>query len=169
VIRFAAWRSIGSLALQCAALIVLIAAFFIRLPQVAGLSMAPRIASGEFVLVDTLAYRFSSPRRGDIVAFRRSGTVIQTYIKRVIGLPGDRIRIVRGTVYVNGIALREPYVRHADTRSYPPIVVPPHELYVLGDNRPVSEDSRAFGCIPESDVIGKAIAAVWPPKRIGRL
>ena len=167
-------RRLLSLALELALLCVLVAAFFVRTPQVSGHSMAPQIASGEYVLIDTLAYRFSAPARGDIIAFRldadpSTGIEPSTYIKRVIGLPHDRVFIRDGTVFVNGSALAEPYVRFGDRRSFPEIVVPAGSLYVLGDNRADSEDSRAFGCVAEGSVIGRAVAGIWPPQLLGNL
>ncbi len=155
--------------MQVAILAALLAAFFVRFPQVSGRSMAPQIDSGERVVIDTLAYRFGAPQRGDIIAFRHDGNPPEIFIKRVIGLPGDRIRIRQGIVYVNGQRLFEPYVRYRDDRSLPSITVPPGMLYVLGDNRVVSEDSRMFGPVPERDVIGKAVAALWPADRLGAL
>ncbi len=162
-------RSIASLALQLAILCVLIAAFFVRLPQVTGPSMAPHVSSGEFVMINTLAYWFGKPRRGDVVAFQHDGITPEPYIKRVVGLPGDRIRIDRGTVYVNGAALSEPYVQFRDDRSVPETTVPPDSVYVLGDNRAVSEDSRVFGAVPDRELIGKAVAGIWPLASIGSL
>jgi signal peptidase I len=166
VVRFVQLRS---LALQLAILGVLIAAFFIRFWQVSGLSMSPHVSSGEFVVINTLAYRFRPPARGDIVTFQHDGVTPELYIKRVIGLPGDRIRIDRGIVYVNGARLNEPYVEYADNRSEPEITVPPNDVYVLGDNRAVSEDSRTFGPVPDGALTGKAIAGIWPLPSIGAL
>jgi len=158
VVRFVQLRSLASLVLQLAILCALIAAFFVRFWPVSGPSMAPHISSGEFVIVNTLAYRLGSPRRGDIVAFRHDALTTETYIKRVIGLPGDRVRIARGVVYLNGTPLVETYVQHPDNRSY-----------VLGDNRAVSEDSRVFGPVPDGELTGKALAGVWPLRSFGRL
>ncbi len=157
-------------------LALLIAAFFVRTPQVSGFSMEPHIRSGEYVLINTFAYRFSAPRRGDIVAFRHEGDLRQAqddrraiFIKRVIGLPGDRIRIDRGRVYVDGVKLDEPYVQHPDDRSFAEITVPASSVYVLGDNRGDSEDSRFFGPVGDDRLIGRAIAGVWPPRALGSL
>lgn len=129
--------------------------------------MEPQIDSGEYVLIDTLAYRFSRPARGDVVAFRHgdpeNGSVASVYIKRVIAVPGDRVEIRSGIVSVNGRQLDEPYVHFRDQRSFPPMLVPPNSVFVLGDNRADSEDSRVFGCVPESALIGKALAGIWPP------
>ncbi|HTU81414.1 MAG TPA: signal peptidase I [Candidatus Acidoferrales bacterium] len=164
------WRSLANLALQLAVLLLLVAAMlFVRMPLVSGASMSPDITSGEYVLINTFAYRFSSPARGDIVAFRTDRDARGPFIKRVVGLPGDRITIERGVVSVDGIALHEPYVRYPDTRSFPPAVVPPGDVYVLGDNRADSEDSRFFGPVPAAQLIGRAVAGIWPPADIGRL
>ncbi|MGA7354104.1 MAG: signal peptidase I [Candidatus Cybelea sp.] len=169
MVRFLRRRSVANLALQLALLAVIVAAFFVRLPQVAGLSMEPYIRSGEYVLINTFAYRIGVPHRGEIVAFRHEGDARTVFIKRVIGLPGDRIRIDRGQVYINGARLEEPYVAHADGRSFAQLLVPPASVYVLGDNRAESEDSRFFGPVGDDRLIGRAIAGVWPPHMLGGL
>ncbi|MGC9991442.1 MAG: signal peptidase I [Candidatus Cybelea sp.] len=167
--RFLRWRSVASLALQLAVLSLLIAAFFMRLPQVSGRSMEPLIHSGEYVLINTFAFRFGTPRRGEVVAFRHEGDAREVFIKRVVGLPGDRIQIDRGRVYVNGTKQDEPYVQDPDDRSVPGILVPPSSVYVLGDNRANSEDSRAFGPVSDDRLIGRAVAGIWPPSLLGAL
>ncbi len=169
MVRLARWRSFASLTLQLAVLALLIAAFFLRLPQVSGLSMEPHIRSGEYVAINTFAYRFAAPRRGDIVAFRRDNDARGVFIKRVIGIPGDRVAIERGRVYVNGAQLEEPYVEHGDDRSVATMTVPPRTVYVLGDNRAASEDSRIFGPVSDDRLMGRAIAGVWPPRMLGGL
>lgn len=174
MIRLQSGRRVFALVLELALLGVLVAAFFVRTPQVSGRSMAPQIASGEYVLIDTLAYRFAAPARGDVIAFRRnedpaSGIEPSVYIKRIIGLPGDRVVIQDGIVSVDGHPLSEPYVVFRDRRSFPALVVPAGSLYVLGDNRADSEDSRFFGCVPENAVIGKALAGIWPPQALHAL
>jgi signal peptidase I len=169
VVRFVQWRPVANLALQLAVLAALIAAFFIRLPQVTGLSMEPHIRSGEYVMINTFAYRLRTPRRGDIVAFRHEADARAVFIKRVIGVPGDRIRIDRGQVYVNGAKLDEPYVRHPDVRSFGEVAVPSSCVYVLGDNRAESEDSRFFGPVSDGSLIGRAVAGIWPPRAFGGL
>lgn len=169
MVRIVRLRSLASLALQLAILCALIAAFFLRTPQVSGLSMSPHISSGEYVLINTLAYRFGTPARGDIIAFTHDGDTPEVYIKRIVGLPGDRVRIDRGAVYVNGTKLDESYVRYEDTRSFPETQVPSDSLYVLGDNRANSEDSRFFGPVAENRIIGRALFGVWPLAAIGAL
>jgi signal peptidase I len=169
VVRFLRWRTVANLALQLTVLALLVAAFFIRLPQVSGLSMEPHIRSGEYVVINTFAYRIGVPRPGEIVAFRHEGDARAVFIKRVIGIPGDHIRIDRGQVYVNGSKLVEPYVQHPDDRGFAELVVPPRSVYVLGDNRADSEDSRLFGPVGDERLIGRAIAGIWPPRMLGGL
>ncbi len=167
MVRSLRWRTVANLALQLAVLALLLCAFFVRLPQVSGLSMEPHIRSGEYVLINTFAYRLGTPRRGEIVAFRHEGDTRAVFIKRVVGLPGDRIRIVRGRVYLNQAPLAEPYVAHADTRSFPEVTVPLGSVYVLGDNRAESEDSRFFGAVSDDRLMGRAVAGIWPPHMLG--
>ncbi len=138
--RLLSWRSFANLAFQLAVLALIVAAFFVRTSQVSGLSMAPHISSGEYVLVNTFAYKLAAPKRGDIVAFRHEDGARAVYIKRVIGLPGDRISIDNGVVSIDGAALAEPYVRFPDRRSFAALTVPAGQVYVLGDNRAGSED-----------------------------
>lgn len=164
--RVLRWRSVASLAVQLAVLCLLVAAFFMRTPQVWGLSMEPQIHSGQYVLINTFAYRLGQPRRGDVVAFRHEPNG-RVFIKRVIGVPGDRVRIDRGNVMLDGNALAETYVRDPDRRSFSQIVVPQRSVYVLGDNRANSEDSRVFGPVGDENLIGRAIAVIWPPHVLG--
>ena len=155
--------------MQLTILGALIAAFFVRTPQVSGLSMEPHINSGEYVLINTLAYRFGDPQRGDIVAFRHDGDTPEIYIKRVVAIAGDRVSIDRGGVYVNGTRLSEPYVRFADARSFNATTVPAGCVYVLGDNRANSEDSRFFGPVPQDHLMGRALVGIWPLGSAGAL
>ena len=150
--------------MQVVVLLAIGMAFFLRIPQVTGPSMLPRVQPGELVLINTLAYRFGPIRRGDIVAFEHDEATAQTFLKRVVALPGDRVRIDRGTLIVNDRQVAEPYVSFPDRRSIAAVTVPPHGLYVLGDNRAESEDSRVWGTIDENAVIGKALLGLWPPE-----
>jgi signal peptidase I len=159
-------RTLVSLTAQVVLLVAIAAAFFLRTPQVDGISMEPRVHAGEFVLINTLAFRFGPIRRGDVVAFRHDAPTPETYIKRVVGLPGERVEVRDGVVSVNGRTLAEPYVQFPDRRSAPPVVVPPNAYYVLGDNRADSDDSRTWGVLAAPDIVGKAVVGIWPPRRI---
>lgn len=164
------WRPAAKLAWQSALLLGIVFAIVgLRPGQVTGLSMEPRIDTDEYVVINALAYRMRPPARGDVVAFRHERSAPEVYLKRVIGLPGDRVAIVDGTVYLNGKPLNEPYVRFRDRRSAAPVAVPADNLYVLGDNRANSDDSRSWGFVPSGDVIGRAVIAVWPFDRIGEI
>ena len=132
--------------------------------------MEPRIHPGEYVLINTFAYRMGRVARGEIVAFRHEAKVSgesQQYIKRVIGIAGDRVSIDHGTLRVNGVPVSESYVAFADERSYPEVTVPAGAIYVLGDNRANSDDSRDWGFVPQSDVIGRAVLGIWPLRPLG--
>lgn len=131
--------------------------------------MSPLIASGEIVLINTIAYHLRAPSRGDIIAFHHDAPTPEIFIKRVIGLPGDRVQIDQGRVFVNGAELQEPYVHYPDQRSFAEVTVPAGDLYVLGDNRAVSEDSRAWGFVQQNQLLGKALAGIWPLGRFGVL
>lgn len=159
-------RTVVSLSAQVVVLAVIAAAFFMRTSPVDGLSMEPRVHAGEVVLINTLAYRFGSIQRGDVVAFRHDAPNPETYIKRVVGLPGERVEVRDGVVSIDGRALNEPYVRFPDRRSAPGVVVPPNAFYVLGDNRAESDDSRNWGVLQRSDVVGKALVGIWPPRAL---
>lgn len=129
--------------------------------RVDGFSMRPTLDDGQFVLVNRLAYQFDEPRYGDIVVFHYPLSPNQDLIKRVIGLPGDTVRITGGQVYVNGAILDEPYIAAAP-RYDVEWNVPEGHLFVLGDNRNDSNDSHSWGPLQTKNVIGKAVLVYWP-------
>jgi signal peptidase I len=106
-----------------------------------------------------------------VVVFHYPHDPSKSYIKRVIGLPGDRVQIVFGRVYVNGVAINEPYVpgQFTDERSYPETDIPADSYFVLGDHRNMSSDSRDFGPVSRSYIYGKAVFAYWPAEKVGKL
>ena len=124
---------------------------------------------GERIIVNKFVYRLEPIERGDVVVFRYPRDPSKSYIQRVIGMAGDRIRIEGGEVYVNGQQLDESYVppEYADTRSYPEVVVPAHSFFVLGDHRSMSNDSRDFGAVNQSYIYGKAVFGYWPMDKLG--
>ncbi len=130
--------------------------------RVDGFSMLPTLHDGEFVLVNKLAYQWGTPTRGDIIVFRSITTNDLDLIKRIMGLPGDKINIHNGQVIVNGQTLAEPYINAVPNYSGE-WQVPEGFLFVLGDNRNDSSDSHAWGFLPEKNVIGKATLIYWPP------
>lgn len=130
--------------------------------RVDGQSMLPTLNNGEFVLVNRMAYKLGQPARGDIIVFRSTTQLDLDLIKRIIGIPGDEIRIADGHVEVNNVTLTEPYI-NAEPRYSGEWSVPDGYLFVLGDNRNDSSDSHAWGLLPEQNVIGKAMLIYWPP------
>jgi len=154
---------------------VAIAAFviiFIYQPvKVEGVSMMPSLDDQERIFVNKFVYRLEPIEREDVVVFRYPPDPAKSYIKRVIGVAGDRIRIDSGQVYVNDVPLQEDYVppAYADTRSYPESVVPDGYYFVLGDHRSMSSDSREFGPVNQSYIYGKAAFGYWPMDKVGRV
>ncbi len=139
--------------------------------KVEGTSMMPSLDDQERIFVNKYVYRLEPIQRGDIIVFRYPRDPSKSFIKRVIALAGDSIRIEGGEVFVNGQALEEDYVPpvYSDQRSYPEIVVPPHSYFVLGDHRTMSNDSRDFGPVDVGFIYGKAVFGYWPMDKMGRV
>jgi signal peptidase I len=134
--------------------------------KIDGSSMEPNLHHGEFVIVSKINYRFGEPERGDVVVFDFPRNITQEYIKRIIGLPGDNVRIADGSVYVNDLLLTEPYL-FEEAIYEGDWTVPDDSLFVLGDNRNNSSDSHNWGMVPIKNVIGEALLVYWPPSSWG--
>ena len=144
-------------------IIFLVIRFAIQSYRVEGVSMQPGLQSDQYVLVNKMAYLFHAPERGDVIVFHFPLDTSKDFIKRVIGLPGDTISYTSTTVQVNGVVLNEPYIREkANPLGKNPFVVPPNEYFVMGDNRPASDDSRDWGYVPKDYIVGKAVMVYWP-------
>ncbi len=165
---FGVWVRDLVISLAISAFIII---FLYQPVKVEGTSMMPSLEDQERIFVNKFVYRLEPIERGDIVVFRYPRDPSKSYIKRVIGMAGDHIRIDGGQVYVNGKALDEPYVpaEYADTRSYPDTIVPPDSYFVLGDHRSMSNDSRDFGSVNQSYIYGKAVFGYWPMDKLGRV
>jgi signal peptidase I len=176
-------------------LALLIKTFLVQAFYIPSESMVPTLQVGDRVLVNKVVYHLHPPRRGDIIVFSdphpteviHRGTVAafvhwltdglgvqkdptKDFIKRVIGLPGDTVEFAHGQVMINGRVLNEPYAHAADNSQFGPVRVPADSLFVMGDNRPNSNDSRgSLGFIPSDKVIGRAFIVIWPPSRFGWL
>jgi signal peptidase I len=165
-----AWVRDLILAVVIAVLVVL---FLYRPVKVEGTSMMPTLHDDERLLINQFSYRFglSAIHRGDTVVFWYPEDTTKSYIKRIIGLPGDVVQIIDGTVEINGKPLSEPYVplRYRDDRNWGPKIIPHNEYFVLGDNRIDSNDSRAWGFVPRSYIYGKAVFAFWPLSKAGEV
>src|SRR5919202_4006349 len=131
-------------------------------------SMVPTLEVGDRVLVSKVIYHFSGPQRGDIVVFE-SPDEDQDLIKRVVGVAGDNIKVVRGSLYVNGERWEEAYLNYErpDESAYGPITVPEGHVFVMGDNRADSADSRYIGPVPMDYLVGKAFVRLWPLDHVG--
>jgi signal peptidase I len=134
--------------------------------KIDGTSMEPNLHHGEFVIVSKVNYRLGEPERGDVVVFDFPRNITQEYIKRVIGLPGEEVRVEDGNVYINGTLLSEPYLKTAPLYEGD-WVVPDHSLFVLGDNRNNSSDSHNWGVVPMNNIVGEALLVYWPPSSWG--
>ncbi|MEE8585081.1 MAG: signal peptidase I [Acidobacteriota bacterium] len=150
---------------------ILIVIFVVQPVKVEGTSMEPKLEDQERIFVNKFIYHFSRIERGDIVVFWYPKDPTKSFIKRVIGAPGERVEIRRGQVYINGERLDEPYVpaNFLDAASYPPTLVPEGHFYVLGDHRNSSNDSRNWGSVPSGNIFGKAVFRYWPVSKLGLL
>jgi signal peptidase I len=160
--------------LAVSVLIAVVLIVFIYQPvKVEGTSMVPALSDQERIFINKFTYRFGigSIERGDMIVFWFPLDLTKSYIKRVIGLPGDVVEIDRGAVIVNGKPLTESYVtpENRDYQSRPPQRIPPDQYFVLGDHRNSSNDSRAWGTVPRKDIYGKAVFVYWPLDKVGRV
>jgi signal peptidase I len=139
-------------------------------------SMVPTLEVWDRVLINKLTYRFTEPERGDIVLFESPDGAEEPLIKRVVGLPGETLELRDGVLFVDGKKVEEPYLRRRAcvrgmprTCSFGPKTVPRGHVFMMGDNRTNSLDSRFFGPVPEEDLIGESLFRFWPPGRVGLL
>jgi signal peptidase I len=169
------------------ALVVLIVLqITVRNFKVEGSSMAPTLESGQFLVVDQASFlmfdrerlsravpfwkvaesppefAFDPPERGEIIVFEYPKDDTKDFVKRVLGLPGETVEVRSGTVYVNGEAIWEPYLQRRDGSSTPQLTLGEREYYVIGDNRRNSNDSRAWGAVPENHIVGRVWLVYWP-------
>jgi signal peptidase I len=159
--------------LTLSVVIAFVVIIFIYQPvKVEGTSMMPSLVDQERIFVNKFIYRMGigEIRRGDLIVFWPPSDPTKSYIKRVIGLPGDTVALRRGQVFVNGIPLEEDYVPKEyrdDNFSMPPVKIGAGRYFVMGDHRDVSNDSRTWGPVPRSCIYGKAVFVYWPPDRVG--
>lgn len=175
----------GAVAVVAVLLALAVQAYLVKPYRIPSPSMAATLRPGDRVLVNRVVYRLHAPRRGDIIVFRYPENEDFVFIKRVVGVPGDVLQARGGTLYVNGRALPEGYVRRVRGDAVPtepagpipgttmtepwaleePYTVPDAEYFVMGDNRTDSDDSRVWGAVPAADIIGEAFAVYWPVGR----
>lgn len=144
--------------------------------KIKGESMVPNFQNGEYLLTDKLTYRFGKPERGDVIVFEAPGANGDEFIKRIIGLPGERISVSQGKVFINGHALTENYLPEtfytdsgAFLREGKEVLVPEGYFAVFGDNRRASSDSRSWGFVAKEKINGRAWVIYWPISKFGRV
>ena len=153
----------------------LVIQYAVQTVHVLGSSMYATLYNNDLLVASKISYKLHPPQRGDIIIFKPPDPDVRDFIKRVIAVPGDRLRIDHGTVYINGEILEEPYLPEKWTynNSWPATgqdyVLPPDHYFVMGDNRNHSSDSRVFGPIDASSILGKAEVRIWPLNEFGLL
>jgi signal peptidase I len=170
-VRTADMRSLTRDILLALAVVGTIIVFLYQPVKVEGTSMAPLLNDQQRIFINKFVYRFEPIQRGDVVVFWYPLDQKKSFIKRVVGLPGETVEIRQGRVWIDGKLLDEPYVppQFSDYNSYAPLRVPADHFFVLGDHRNSSNDSRVFGTVPLSQIYGKAVFAYWPVERFGTL
>ena len=161
-----AWARDLVLSVGISAFIIL---FLYQPVRVEGTSMLPMLEDQDRLVINKMAFRVGTVERGDVVVFRYPRDETKSYIKRVIALPGDRVRIDHGRLSVNGKPVPEPYVpaRFTDDRSQPELTLAPRQYFVMGDHRTISSDSRDFGPVDRDLIYGKAAFVYWPVEQVG--
>ncbi len=148
-------------------IVLVINVFLAQATRVEGQSMEPNLHDDQRLIIEKVTYRFRPPERGDIVVLRPPQESSEPLIKRVVGLPGETLEIHDGQVYIDGKMVDEPYLNQPTWSTLEPILIPEEHVFVMGDNRQASNDSRAFGVVALDDIIGRAWVRYWPPAEIG--
>jgi signal peptidase I len=174
-------RKLGSFFLDITEVVVFAIAIFLFVyllvlqpHKIKGDSMRPNFQDGEFLLADKITYRFHEPKRGDVIVFQAPLSPDEEYIKRIIGLPGEKVTIKEGKVFIDGKVLNEPYIPKSFytgggmfAKEGLELIIPSNHYFVLGDNRPASSDSRAWGFVSKKSITGRAWIIYWPPEKAG--
>jgi len=152
--------------------------FFIRNFRVVGTSMVNNLHDGQYLIINKITYNpylieylgFGGPKRGDVIVFKPPRNLNDDYVKRVIGLPGEEVQVIKGEVFINGRRLEEPFQPITGSYTMPaPVVVPEGQVFVLGDNRNNSNDSHNWGPLPIENIVGRAWLSYWPPDYWGTI
>lgn len=158
-------RELATTVLPAILLALFVTAFVAEAKVIDGPSMQPNLFRGFRVIVEKVSYRFRPPRRGDVVLFHLEGEEL-SLVKRVVAVEGETVAVRGGHTYVEGVPIDEPWVTHYGGPDYPATLVPPNHLFVLGDNRENSRDSRSIGPIPQEAIRGHVVFIYWPLDQI---
>lgn len=161
------WRETIETVLWAVVLALIIRAVIVQAFWIPSGSMIPTLLPGDRVLVCKFWYAFQEPKRGQVFVFKYPVDPKRDFVKRLIGLPGDKLEIRQGQVLINDKGIDEPYVVFPDAFSMNPVTVPDSHYFAMGDNRPNSQDSRFWGFVPEKNVRGPVFFRYWPINRIG--
>ncbi len=155
------------------AIFLLVYLLLLQPHKIKGFSMEPNFSNGEYLLTEKVSYRFKNPKRGDVVVFKAPNSENEEFIKRIIGLPGEKVSIKQGKVYINGRQLKESYLPKETITLGMSFLkeneeknIPEGYFFVLGDNRNHSSDSRVWGLINKKAITGRAWIVYWPPQKI---
>ena len=158
---------LGETVLPAIVIAVLINLFLAQATRVYGSSMEPNLHTDQRLVVEKVSYRLHGPRRGDVVVIRMPERGPELLIKRIIGLEGETIEVSNGVVTIDGQPLEEEYLVRKTTGNYGPVTIPEGHVFVMGDNRGASNDSRIFGPVPLDRVVGRAWVSYWPIESLG--
>ncbi|MCB0168301.1 MAG: signal peptidase I [Anaerolineae bacterium] len=178
------WQTAWSIVREVGETIILTLIIFfliqtvVRNFRVVGTSMVNNLHDGQYLIIDKVSYNplltkylgMGGPQRGDVIVFEPPNNPNEDYVKRIIGLPGEEVNVINGQVFINGVKLDEPFEPVPGTYTMPsPIVVPPGDVFVLGDNRNNSNDSHNWGPLPIGNIVGRAWVSYWPPDQWGTI
>ena len=163
----AALRDAAGTIIPAIVIALLIHVFLAQATRVYGQSMEPNFHTNERLVIEKMSYRFHGPRRGDVIVLRDPSGSPELLIKRVVGLPGERVTLANNKVFIDGDLLDEPYLNQPTQGGARSWVVPPLHVFVMGDNRSASRDSRIFGPVPLEELVGKALFRYWPIVGVG--
>lgn len=154
-------KEVGQTLLVSFGIFLIVYIFLVQPHRVKGESMFPTFVDGELLLTEKVSYRFSQPKRGDVIVFEAPVGHNIDFIKRIIGLPGEKVSVHDGSIFINGNKLNEPYL-NVDTPGDETRTLSSNEYFVMGDNRPSSSDSRVFGAITKDKIQGRVFFVYWP-------
>jgi signal peptidase I len=163
------FRELVEAVLPALVIVLVINVFLAQATRVEGQSMEPNLHNNQRLIIEKVSYYLHPPQRGEIIVLRRHGSSGDPLIKRVVGLPGEMISIHDGQVFINEQPLVEPYLAQPTLGLMPAKLVPEESVFVMGDNRGASNDSRAFGMVSFDDIIGRAWVRYWPVGDVGMI